>query len=131
MRFVVFGARKMRIIRRHQRHAHLFVQLDQSGIDLFFFVNAVPLNLQIIIIAENIEIRLHGLLRRLVSLAFDQIGDLAPDARRQTNQPFRMLAQQVFVYARIVIKALEIPRGHEFDQIFIARIIFDQQDQVV
>ena len=131
MRFVVFRARKMRIIGRHQGHAHLFVQFDQSRIDLFFFVNTVPLNLQIIIIAKNIEIRFHGLLCRLISLALDQIGDLASHTRRQTNQPFRMLAQQVFIYARIIIKALEIPRRHQLDQIFIARIIFDQQNQMV
>ena len=85
---------------------------------------------KVIALAEK-RLHLKRILFRVLRAALQQqLGQIAAEARRQTDQPLGMLPEQVIVDARLVVKALRKPRADELDQVVIAGLVFAQQNHV-
>ena len=107
------------------------MQLQNAVVDLLLDVDPVPLDLQVVVVAED----LHELARRFFGfgqpLALDQMGDLSTDTAGEADQPLGVLAQQFLVDAGVVVIPFEIALGDQFSQISVADVVFSQQHQVV
>ena len=63
--------------------------------------------------------------RRGVVITIGQNGlvNVAAQAGRQSDQPFRMLREQILIDARLVVKAFEVARRDELDQVLVALLV--------
>ena len=60
-----------------------------------------------------------------------RLRDLSTEARRQTDESFAALFEQLFVDARVIVKAFQIPHRVEVLKVQIADVVFREQDQVI
>src|SRR6185436_7057886 len=80
---------------------------------------------------EDVAVGGRRLHRPVLLLAADAGRDLALEAAAETDQPFRVLREQLLVDARLVVEALGVARRDQLDEVVIALIGLGQQHQVV
>jgi hypothetical protein len=67
---------------------------------------------------------------RLIELIVFDLVRFAFKARCEADQALRMLRENLFIDARLVVETFEMRRANEFDQILVAGLVLRQQDQV-
>jgi hypothetical protein len=70
---------------------------------------------------------LHGLFGVFVE---DGLGDFGGHTARGGDQPFGVRGEEVVVYAGIVVHPLQLRGGRDLEQVFIARLVLRQQEEV-
>ena len=104
----------------------------QVAVDRLLLLEPVGLQLEEEVpLAEDVLELARGALGRLGPAAHDRLRDLAAQARRQADQPLRVLAQQRLVDARVVIEALEVAHRVQVREVLPADLVLGEQDQVI
>ena len=132
LRLCVLTAHIMQVVRRHQTYAKLLRQLTQALGSSFFLGNIVILDFQkIIVLAKNVDIFLHAATRTVHIAAVYQARHLTGDAGAEADNALAIGAQDVLIYARLIIKAFQLSLADNPHEIVIANIVFGQQNQMV
>ena len=131
MRVSIFGAQVVHVAGADGRQPQLIGQLDQYRVDLVVLFEVGVLDLDVeVLLAEDLDHQVHlGPRRRLVAL-HDRLVDAAGQAATQCDQALRVLLQQVEINARLVVIALEIAQGDQFDEVVVPLKILGQQREV-
>jgi len=120
------------VVRRHQRNPRFLRQPHQIAVHSRLHVDSLVLHFEKEIpLAENIPQPVRVRLRLVVFLVQQRRGHFPAQAGRQRNQPLAVLRQQVVVHARLVIEAVEKPRGYQLDEIPVALFVFREQNEMV
>ena len=121
----------MAIIGGNQGNAGFTADLDQLRVDQGLLGDAIMLQLEVEIApAEQLIVGLGQLDSPCAIVLHQGTGYFAAEAGREGDQSRRVLAQQVMVNARAVVKAINKPGRDQFHQVLPAGLIFSQQDQV-
>ena len=128
---VIMGLEIVRVVRRHQRDAHVVLHLEQFLVDDLLVLDAVAHHFEVIAVAEeSVKILREG--PGLVELAR---GDRARDRRRQAargaDQSFVVFFEQLPVDPRLVVEALQVRLRDELHQVGVTGVIHRQKQQVV
>jgi hypothetical protein len=122
----------MHVVRRHAFQPELLRPLDEVLVYLGLLGDPVVLEFEIKIIrAERLLEPIHRIARLGELILHDRLRDLARETARQRDQPILALRQDFFVNARLVVIALQMRRGCKFDEIFVADLIFREQNEMV
>ena len=122
----------MNVVGSDQLQPEFLRQSKQMAIDLGLLGNRVVLKFQIKILrAERLLEPVHRGARLVQLVLLNQLGDFAGQTARQGDQTVFVLRQDFLVDARLVVMALEVGRGDEFDEILIAGLVLGQQHQMV
>ena len=131
MRRGILGFEVMTIVGRHQRDAEVAAEPHQRLVKGGLTVEVMALDFEEVVVAELLLVPACGLTRPLFLAVGQGAQDFAGQAATQDDQPLMMFRQQLFIDARTIIKAFEVPSTDEFDQITIALIIFRDGGEMV
>ena len=96
-----------------------------------FFLQPLVLQFQIeVAFAEDVQHFQSFLFRAFVITVEEPVRDLPRQTGRQGNQPFVILAQDVFIDPRFIVEAVTIPFGYDLHQVLVALVVLSQQHQV-
>jgi len=113
---------------------HLDIHLPGDGkdgvADGLFFGDAVVLDFEVEILAEDVAIFGDGRTAALLVLAQQPLADLALEAGAEGDQPLVMFAQQGAVDAGLVIKSFQISGRDQLHQVLVAGHVLAEQDQM-
>ena len=122
----------MRIIGSNQPDPNLFRKLKQTGQNLPLERDAMILKLQVVILrAKQVPEVNCGFLCALVVTRSECTRNLSCQTRRQADQPFVVLLEQLAVDPGFGVEPLDKPRRHHLNQVLITGIVFAEQDQVI
>ena len=128
----IVPAQIVSIVRSRHGDARFPRQLDELGQNDGVLFKAVVLQFNVVIaLAEQVTVPQRRRLGALIVTCEDSLRDLACKARRQADQALMVLLQQLFVHTGLGVKAFGKGRRDHFDQVFVARFVFAQQDQVI
>jgi hypothetical protein len=92
----------------------------------------MPLKLDEVVFAENVQPPFEFFLRLFFIFMQDGLGNISADAACRGDKAFVVLQDQFLVDAGIfAINPIRITQGGQFDQVLLARFIFGQQDLVI
>ena len=107
---MVLPREKVAVVGGDERDAGLAREGNQKRVDGLLLGHPLVLDFQVVVpLPHDAGVFEGDPLGFLLSSSPQQGRDLASQARRQGNQPCRMLAQQRFVDARAVVEALQEP----------------------
>ena len=120
------------VVGHHQRQARILGKAQDAAVDLLLLRQAVILQLQIKIpLAEDLrQLQRMGLGALVVSRP-QSAGNPASQTGRQGDQALGMLPQQVQIHTGLDIKTVQKALGDQIAEVFIARLVFAQQHQVL
>ncbi len=128
----VLAGKIMRVVGRHQRDAGLAGKADQLRQDHIVLFQTVVLKLDVIVaLAKQVLIVQSDAFCPLIVPGQDGLGHLPRQTGRQADQAFVVLFQQVLVDAGLGVKTFEKAGADHLDQVFVAGLVFAQQDQMV
>ena len=132
MRLGLLAPDVMQVVGGHERQIHLRREAQQLLVQAALLGQAVVLELEEeVALAQDVAVRA-GNAPGLVHVAgFERARDLATQARRQPDQPLRVLGQEITVDARLVVVAVEVRAGDEAAQVLVAGPVARQQDEVI
>jgi hypothetical protein len=84
-----------------------------------------------VVLPENVRVGVRHPPGVLVLIRQQRLRNVPAQARRQRDEPFRVLRQQVQIDARLVIEPLEVPRRDQLDEVPIPLLVLAQQNHVV
>ena len=132
VRMMVAVRQVVDIVGGHERHVEVARDRHQPLVDDELFVDALILHLQEEIPgAEDVAKRRRRVERLPFASGSNLARDLSLQAAAQSNEPFRVLREQFFVDARLVVETFGVSCGDELDEVVVALVGFGQQDQVV
>ena len=120
----------MRVVRQHQRDARLAVETEVGVGRHALLADAVVLDLQIKVLAEELAQPKGPLLRALVVVVDQLLLDLAGETAGETHEPLCVLRKQRPVDAGLDVKAFGEGHRDEIAQVAIARFVLAQQYQM-
>ena len=91
----------------------------------------MQLHLKVIIVSENLLKFLHYRFGFSPIAMHDGLGQLASQTGRTTDNPFVISAQQLLIYARMIIVTLRKCIRDHLGQIVVACLVFGQKNQVM
>jgi len=120
------------IVGSDKRNAGLFGEANELGVDALFDGEALILNFEEkIAFAEDVAEAI-GVLASLVEFFLDDgFCDWSAEASAESDQSFRMFAEEFIVDTRLVVEAFEEARGDELDEVTVALEIFAEEDEVI
>ena len=122
----------MRVVRGDEAQSGLLAEARHHRHDLLLVGDAVILDLEEEVVrAEDVFVLQRGVFGLGVVAAGERLRNLAFQARRENDQPFAMLAQQLLVDPRLVIKALGVSSRDELDEVLVARVVRREDDEVI
>ena len=134
VRFGVLTRDVVAIVGRDSSETFLAGELHQARIHRRFIREAqiVVLDLEKeIILAENVAINARRLHRFRHISPKRCLGNFPFQTCRETNEPFRVLGEKLFVDPRLVVEAFEKTRGDELDEVAVALVGLRKQHEVV
>ncbi len=127
----VLGVHVVQVVRHDHRDLRPSRDLADPLTLPFLFGDPVIHELEEVIpLAEDLLVLLCDLHRRVDPLVEQRARELALQARRQRDEPLRVLAQDLAVHARAVVVAVQVRGGHERDEVLIAGEVLRQEDEV-
>ena len=122
----------MGVVGHHQRQARILGKAQDAAVDLLLLRQAVILQLQEkTTLAEDLrQLQCIGLGALVVSCP-QSAGNPASQTGRQGDQALGMLPQQVQIHTGLDIKTVQKALGDQIAEVFIARLVFAQQHQVL
>ena len=131
MKFAIFAAYVMGIVRCHERDIKFFGKIFQRVINYPFLLQPVVLYLQKKIIPpKNVNVLPNQILDLLRRAFANSAGNFSRNASTQRDKSFMIFAQALLVNARAIIKAVCTRQRRQLYQIFVARIVFGKQYQM-
>ena len=122
----------MNVVRRDELQAEILRPFDQMPVDLGLLRDAVVLQFEEKIVrAERLLEPVHRLARLVQLILRDQIGNLAGETAGHRDEAVLVRGQHFLVNARLVIIALQMRRGGELDEIFVAGLVLCQQAEMM
>ena len=122
----------MHVVGRYDLDAYLPRQLDEKGVDLLLLGYTVVLKFDIEIpFLEHVPQHDRVLLRALVVTREEKPRDPARQTRRQTDHAFRVLFEQFYIDARLVIEAVDVGEAVHLHEIAVAVVVLGDQKKVV
>ena len=88
-------------------------------------------HLEVVVLAEDPLVPGDGAVYALVVARQDSPRDLPCHTGGATDQPFVVALQHLVAHARLVVHALDVPRGDDLHQVLVALVILGQEDEVV
>ena len=132
LRLGVLLAEIMHVVRRDDGHVHLAREPHQLRQHRPFLGDAVILDFdEEILPAEEADVSFNRAMRGFVLTVQKRLRHLALQARGQADQPLRAPLEQPVINAGAVIKPARPRVGDEVGEVFVARFVFTQQDEVV
>ena len=129
--FGVLAGEVVAVVGGHQGDARALAHVDDAGDDALFIGNAVILDFQEEIALAEEGFHFAGVLLRLGDAAVQQkLVEIARKAGRQADQALVVLGEQLIIDAGAVIKAPGEGLAVQVHQVFVARLVFAQEDQV-
>ena len=121
----------MRIVRHGKGNAGLTVQAQKplGGFFLYLKVMVLYLKIEIALAEKLVELYRLGF-RLLVISGAQHAGYRTGDAAGKAHKPLGVLVQELPIYPRFNVKALGERRRDEVAEVFIARLVFAQQDKM-
>ncbi len=58
-------------------------------------------------------------------------GKFAAETAGQTNQPFGILPEDLFIHPRLVVVPFKVREGNELDEIFVSGVVLGKEGEVV
>ena len=117
----------MRVVGQHEGDARLAPDAVAAAGGHALLADAVVLDLQIEVLAEDLAQPQRALLRSGVVVVDDLLLDLAGETAGETDQPLGMFFEQRPVDAGLDVKALGEGGRHEIAEIAVARLVPAQQ----
>ena len=122
----------MQIVCRYQAKTELLRQLLQLRADLVLLIKVMVLNFQkVVFLAENVYIFLNAATCSLQVVLQNHLRYLAGNAGTEADNAIVIGTQYVLVYARLIVKALQLTDADDFHQVMVACIVLRQQNQMV
>ena len=115
-----------------QRNAGFLREPHEVAIDADVLLEALILNFEEeISFAENIAQAVGAGLCLFVFFGEQRVGDFAAQAGGKRDQAFAVFREQLMIYARLVVKAVEISGGNQLDEILVALFVLAEQHEVI
>ena len=128
----VFAAQVVGVVGGDERNARIHGKAVDLRSQPLVLLEAVILNFEEeVLFAEDVAIGVGEAARVFVFVGEDGFVEVAAQARREADEAFRMGGQQIFIDARLVVKAFEKRRGNQLDEVLVAFLVFAEQDEVV
>ncbi len=120
------------VVRCDERYSRLPGKTNEVLVGAVLLRNAVILQFQIKVLRpQDFAIFFgHGFCG-IVSSLEEQRRDFARKAGRQADQPVAVRGEKTLVYPGTIIEPFEIPRGYQFYEVLVARLVSGEQQQVV
>ena len=132
LKITVLPGQVVGIVGHNQRQPRILRKAQDAAVDLLLLRQAVILHLKVkISLAEDLRQLQRIGLGALVVSCTQSAGDPAGQTGRQGDQTPGMLPQQVKIHAGLDIKAIQKALGYQIAEIFIARLVFAQQHQML
>ncbi len=132
VRLVLGASEEMDVVRRDQRKIKLGCKLLQNRVASGLRFDAVILQLDVkIFLPKNIDELLNRLPRLRWILGNEGLVDFALEAATQANETFAVFGEEFLVDARLVVEAVDVRGGDEFEQIVVAGVILRQQGEMI
>ena len=126
----VFLINIMRVVRHDERDARFAREAAQSERGLALVRDAVILNFQEKVLAEQLAQLKRFLLCALVIVRDDVPGEISRETAGKTDQPLGVLMQQRPVDARLDVKPVRKAAGDKIAEIPVADVVFAQKDEM-
>ena len=121
----------MRVVCHGKGYARFAVNAQKSLRRLFFYLKTVVLYLEIKTVLTEKRGKLKSLaLCLLIISGAEHTGYRTGNAAAQTHKPLGVFMQKLPIYPRLDIKALGERRRNKVAEIFIAGLVFAQQNEV-
>ena len=120
----------MRVVRHDERDARFARETAQSERGLALVRDAVILNFQEKVLAEQIAQLKRLFLCALVIVRDDVPGEISRETAGKTDQPLGVLMQQRPVDARLDVKPVRKAAGDKIAEIPVADVVFAQKDEM-
>ena len=128
----VTGLEIMRVVRPCHRRADRLRDPQRLRRDLDLLGEAVRLDFhEVVVLAEGLLVPSRGLARPFRLPRTDQARHLAVETAREHHEAIRVLGEQFPIDARLVIEPFEVRLRHQLDQVLVARVIADEDGQMV
>ena len=120
----------VRVVGQHERDARLAADAVAAAGGHALLADAVVLDLEIEVLAEDLAQPQRALLRAGVVVVDELLLDLARETAREADEALGMLFEHGPVDARLDVKALGEGHRHEIAEVAVARLVLAQQNQV-
>ena len=122
----------VRVVRGDELEADLLAEARHHRHDLLLVGDAVVLDLEEEVLgAEDVLELQRGIARLGVIASGEALGDFALEARREDDQPFAVLAEELLVDPRLVVEAFDEAFRDELDEVLVAGVVRGEDDEVV
>ena len=120
------------VVGRDDLDAYLSRNLDEQRIDAPLLFYAVVLEFDVEVARLEHVAQHNRIVFRLFIVVFEQqLGDSPGKTRGQTNHPFGMLFERLDIYARLVVKTLDIRHAVQLNEVAVADVILCDEHEVV
>jgi hypothetical protein len=128
----VFPVEVVTIVGRHKGYGEFMGEFFEDAVHSFLLRQVVRLELKV----ETLFVKDRGQFNRLLFCLFraamvDEIGNDPLQAGRQGDEATVKFPQKFHIHTGMVVKSLQMAKGDEAAQVFIAFIIHHQEDQVM
>ncbi len=124
------GVHVMQVIRDDEGSPDLRRQAEELLVEALLLGQAVVLELEVEVAAEDVPVLAGEALRRLPVVDLERPRDLAVEAGRQADEALAVLREVLPVDARLVVVAVDVGVGHEPAQVLVAGHVLREKDQV-
>jgi len=127
----VLLAHVVTVVGGHQRHAVPLRELPEHGVEPPLLLQAVVLELDEVVVAEDAQEAPQHLLAGLGADVEDRARQLGAEAARERDHALVVLLEQLEVDARLHVEALEEGAAGELAQVAVALHVLGEQGQMV
>ncbi len=118
------------VVGREQRDAEVLPELLQHLIALVLDGDVVVLDLEVVAVAEDLQVLGRELAALRVVVGGERAVDLAREAAARRDEPAVQLPQEILVDARLEVEALLVRQAHHFAEVLVALHVHGEQDHV-
>ncbi len=126
----VLAPHVVRVVRQHEGEPEFLGELDDAPVHLVLLRDPVVLQFEPVPVAEHAGVPLRGAFRVVVALVLEVAGDLAGEARGQTDEALGVLLEDRVIDPRPPVEALRVADRGELDEVRVTGPVRGEQDEV-